>query len=370
MGGAAFKCADRDRFIGWAPSEHFRRLRFIANNQRFLILPSTRTPHLASRVLGLCLRRLSSDWIKIYNHPILLVETFVDPSRFTGTCYKAAGWICLGETRGFGRNGGVYYAHGRTKTIWVRPLHSRACAILAAPLDDPLLTGGSMSAIPFSSLDLEGKNGLFPLLTETVKDPRKNRGIRHNYLSILLLALAAVLSGKRSYEGISRWAKDLSQNQLKRLGCRWSPAKEAFLPPSEPTIRRVLSNVDAAALDTVLSQYIVAHSSGKAIAIDGKVIRSSGVGLIAALVHGEGTVIAQKRLEGPKGHEIPAAHELLAPLDLTGVVVTADALHTQDALASLITEKGGDYVFTVKGNQKTLQNDIASLDPEAFSPSV
>lgn len=157
-GAAAFKCADRDRFIGWVPSEHFRRLRFIANNQRFLILPSTtRTPNLASRVLGLCLRRLSSDWIKIYNHPILLAETFVDPSRFTGTCYKAAGWICLGEARGFGRNGGVYYAHGRTKTIWVRPLHSRACAILAAPLDDPLLTGGSMSAIPFSSLDLEGK---------------------------------------------------------------------------------------------------------------------------------------------------------------------------------------------------------------------
>ena len=92
-GAAAFKCADRDRFIGWAPSKQFRRLRFIGNNQRFLILPSTRAPHLASRVQGLCLRRLSSDWITIYNHPILLAETFVDPSRFAGTCYKAAGCV-------------------------------------------------------------------------------------------------------------------------------------------------------------------------------------------------------------------------------------------------------------------------------------
>ena len=75
-GAAAFKCGDRDRWIGLAPSEQFRRLRYIANNQRFLILPATRTPHLASRVLGLSLGRLSSDWVRQFNHPILLVETF------------------------------------------------------------------------------------------------------------------------------------------------------------------------------------------------------------------------------------------------------------------------------------------------------
>ena len=117
VGAAAFKCGDRDRWIGWAPSEQFRRLRYIAHNQRFLIRPATRTPHLASRVLGLSLRRLSSDWVRQFNHPILLAETFVDPSRFTGTCYKAAGWTYLGETRGFGRNGGVYYAHGQKKRL-------------------------------------------------------------------------------------------------------------------------------------------------------------------------------------------------------------------------------------------------------------
>ena len=368
-GAAAFKCGDRDRWIGWAPPEQFRRLRYIANNQRFLILPEARTPHLASRVLGLCLRRLSSDWRRQFNHPILLAETFVDPSRFAGTCYKAAGWICLGETRGFGRNGGVYYAHGQKKTVWVRPLHARAPAILAAPFDDPLLLGGSMSALPVDSLRLDGETGLFTLLRTTVRDPRKARGIRHNYLSVLLVGLAGVLAGKRSYEGIARWAQDLSQSQLRRLGCRWSPGKERFLPPSEPTIRRILSKADPVELDRILSQYIVAHSSGRAIAIDGKTIRSSSVGLMAALVHKDGTVVAQKRLDGPKGHEIPAAHTLLEPLDLSGKVVTADALHTQNALASRIREKGGDSVFTVKDNRKTLKDEISGLDDEAFSPS-
>ena len=226
-----------------------------------------------------------------------------------------------------------------------------------------------MSALPLASLRLDGENGLFTLLRTTVNDPRKPRGIRHNYLSVLLVGLAGVLAGKRSYETIARWARDLSQSQLKRLGCRWSSGKEAFLPPSEPTIRRVLSKTDPLLLDRVLSQYVVAHSSGRAIAIDGKTIRSSSVALMAALVHKEGTVVAQKRLEGPKGHEIPTAHELLEPLDLAGKVVTADALHTQNALASRIREKGGDYVFTVKDNRKTLKDEIARLDDEAFSPS-
>ncbi|MDA8149725.1 MAG: ISAs1 family transposase [Nitrospiraceae bacterium] len=368
-GAAAFKCGDRDRWIGWAPSEQFRRLRYIANNQRFLILPSRRIPHLASRILGLCLRRLSSDWRRQFNHPILLAETFVDPSRFAGTCYKAAGWTCLGETRGFGRNGGVYYAHGQKKTIWVRALHPRAPAVLSAPFDDPLLLETSMSAIPLASLQLDGESGLFTLLRATMSDPRKARGIRHSYLSVLLIGLAGVLAGKRSYESIARWVQDLSQGQLRRLGCRWSPDKKRFLPPSEPTIRRILSKADPAALDQVLSHYVVAHSSGRAIAIDGKTIRSSSVGLMAALIHKDGTVAAQKRLEGPKGHEIPAAPQLLEPLDLAGKVVTADALHTQNALASRIREKGGDYVFTVKDNRKTLKDEIARLDNEAFSPS-
>ena len=91
-----------------------------------------------------------------------------------------------------------------------------------------------MSALPLASLRLDGESGLLTLLRTTVSDPRKARGIRHNYLSVHLVGLSGVLAEKRSYEAISRWARDLSQSQLKRLGCRWSPGMERFLPPANP----------------------------------------------------------------------------------------------------------------------------------------
>jgi hypothetical protein len=76
-------------------------------------------------VLALSLRRLSADWERAYGHPVLLAETFVDPTRFRGTCYRAAGWECLGRTRGFAKQNTRYVAHGAPKTVWVRPLWKR-----------------------------------------------------------------------------------------------------------------------------------------------------------------------------------------------------------------------------------------------------
>ncbi|GAB6042449.1 hypothetical protein [Endothiovibrio diazotrophicus] len=81
---------------------------------------------MASRVLGLSLRRLNTDWQLTHGHPLLLAETFVDPARFNGTCYRAANWQCLGETRGDARHAGQYHHHGHPKTVWVYPLHRRA----------------------------------------------------------------------------------------------------------------------------------------------------------------------------------------------------------------------------------------------------
>ena len=107
-GAAAFKGGPRDAWIGWGKSQQWRRLRYIANNMRFLILPGERRPNLASQILGANLRRLSGDWQAVFGHPIVLAETFVDPD-FQGTCYRAAGWQKLGKTQGYGRNGGRYY---------------------------------------------------------------------------------------------------------------------------------------------------------------------------------------------------------------------------------------------------------------------
>jgi len=94
----------RDRFIGWTAEARRRNLRFLAYNTRFLILPWVEVPHLASHLLARVAKQLSQDWERLYHHPIYFVETFVDPERFRGTCYRAANWILLGRTTGRGKD--------------------------------------------------------------------------------------------------------------------------------------------------------------------------------------------------------------------------------------------------------------------------
>ena len=103
FGSAAWKSAPRDRWIGWNDAERQRKLNFMTNNTRFLILPWVRVPHLASHILGRILRRLRDDWMHRYGHPVYLVETFVEQGRFKGTCYQAANWTLLGQTQGRSR---------------------------------------------------------------------------------------------------------------------------------------------------------------------------------------------------------------------------------------------------------------------------
>ena len=120
---AAFKVEDRDRFIGWDVPTRHKHLCFVANNVRFLILPWVNIKHLASKALALNLKRLSSDWQTIYGHPLYLAETFVDLSRFQGTCYRASNWIYVGLTKGSAKRGNRYHHHGQPKAIYLYPLH-------------------------------------------------------------------------------------------------------------------------------------------------------------------------------------------------------------------------------------------------------
>src|SRR5512139_1086325 len=136
-GSAALKCGPRDRWIGWDRALQWRRLPLIVNNVRFLILPEGQEPNLASRVLALNLKRLSQDWEIYYGHPVLLAETFVDGARFRGTCYRAAGWQVLGQTRGFAKRNRHYWQHGQSKLVFVRPLVADARSRLIAPFLPP-----------------------------------------------------------------------------------------------------------------------------------------------------------------------------------------------------------------------------------------
>lgn len=127
---AAFRAPLREQYIGWSEDTKRKRLHFVANNIRFLILPWIRVPHLASKVLACNLRRLSEDWIQSRNHPIYLAETFVDTAHFRGTCYRAANWQCLGQTTGRTKRGNLYLFNHAPKALYVYPLHRQARSLL------------------------------------------------------------------------------------------------------------------------------------------------------------------------------------------------------------------------------------------------
>src|SRR4030066_1189414 len=122
---AGLKVGVRDRFIGWSEEQRKTSLGRIANNSRFLIFPWVLVPHLASHVLSLNIRRLTRDWEQQFHQPLWLLETFVDPSRFKGTSYKAANWKCIGHTQGFGKDGPGYVHHGSMKEVYVYVLDPR-----------------------------------------------------------------------------------------------------------------------------------------------------------------------------------------------------------------------------------------------------
>jgi hypothetical protein len=122
FGSPAWSCRDRDSFIGWSKEDRRSSLIMTTNNSRFLILPWVNVPHLASHILSVISKRISSDWERKYGHPICLLETFVEVGRFKGTCYKAANWMNVGRTTGRGRNGGHHKTIVPYKDIYLYPL--------------------------------------------------------------------------------------------------------------------------------------------------------------------------------------------------------------------------------------------------------
>lgn len=121
-GSACWKLASRDELIGWDAATRERNLQGIAGNHRFLILPWVKVKNLASHLLSRSVKQLPVEWKKRYGVELHLLESFVDPSRFQGTCYKAANWIYLGQSKGSSKKGNAYVWHGQVKDIYVYPL--------------------------------------------------------------------------------------------------------------------------------------------------------------------------------------------------------------------------------------------------------
>lgn len=216
---------------------------------------------------------------------------------------------------------------------------------------------------------------LFCRLT-AIDDPRAKRGLRHQQRSLLAIILCAVVSGAQGSTAIGEWVKRLPVAMLRRLRCRRGN-DGSYERPSEPTIRRMLKVIDIEQLERQLGGWLQTQGeSGEPIALDGKVLRGTrSIGatkdtlqLVSAFGHHSGMVMNQVAVPD-KASEMKAVKPLLDAMELTGRVVTADALHTQIETANyLVEDKKAHYLFTVKDNQPTLKADIASLHMEASPP--
>ena len=261
---AALKCSVRDRWIGWRYRHQFDRTHLLTNNSRFVILPTYHYPNAASRILSLCQKRLPTDWMAHFKHPLLLLETFVDPTQFQGTIYKAANWHELGLTQGFSRTREAYQANGSPKLVFVYPLKRQARRLLSQPHLNPDYQFGE----PKLMISAEQMKTL-PELFSDIEDPRRTQGRRHRLCTILGIATGAVLCGRIGYKGIAQWAQSLGQDARARFRCRYKNGR--YIVPSEYVIRDTLIRVAPQALDRALRQWSERYATeDESLAIDGK----------------------------------------------------------------------------------------------------
>jgi hypothetical protein len=261
----AWKCAARDQWIGWDLRHQYDRLHLVSNNSRFLILPKYHVPNLASRILSLCHKRLPVQWQESFGHPVVLLETFVDPQRFRGTVYKAANWVYVGNTKGFRRFRQGYSATAQSpKMVFLKPLQADAQSLLSCPIIQPPYRKGD-SKIMLSAQYMRS----LPYFFKDIPDPRRAQGRRHPLATVLAIAAGAVLCGMRGYKAISDWAQSLGPKARERFNCRRENGR--YLVPSEYIIRDVLIRVDPVHLDQALQRWNEIHGEqDQSLAIDGK----------------------------------------------------------------------------------------------------
>jgi hypothetical protein len=377
---AALHLKARERWIGWSPRQRVRRLGLVTSNSRFLVLlERQRYPNLASRVLGVTLRRLSADWQERWGHPVLVVESFVDESHYRGTCYRACGFQALGPTEGFKRASRDFYEeHGQPKQLYVRELRPGACKRLRQARLPEELTGCEAEVTgpcPFRAPVLESLWKSFSVL----RDSRYGHGLRHKQRFVLACAAVCTLMGACGYRAFENTCKKFTQRQLRALGCAPDEEDGRYYPPSDSTFQRVLNKADAVALATIIGQWLAQQEIGALtqLAVDGKVLRGSGrhdgkpLQLLSAVTHHLRLTLDQVAIE-EKSNEIPALKLLLKKLNLPpGTLITADAMHCQQESARFITQElGGDYLFGLKGNQSGILDKAQRLlAQQGFPPS-
>jgi hypothetical protein len=372
--GAAFHLKDRDEFIGWDSEQCRRRRPLLANHSRLLVLPECHYPNLISRFMKLMLGRLSADWLEHWGHPLAMVETFVDPQLYQGTAYKVSGWSHLGKTAGWKRDAADFYTkHDAPKQIWVRELVKRAGVKLRAPQLPPEWAMVEDQARPRCAQTVQEIRSLIESLRRDLPEFRRAQALGYPMAGIVSLIVMAMATGVRQGpDDLEKYADTLSQPQRRALGFRQDRRTGRHRSPKKTTFTRVLTGVDAQVLERLLLEWqrrLTGPVQDSLVIVDGKKMRHGGVEMVNA-TNGQGHYLGGVMTEA-KSNEIPAARQLLGRLDLTAKLVLSDAAHTQvETSQQILFEQGGDYLMTVKANQKTLQSTLQNLfAKQDFSPS-
>lgn len=333
----------RDEEIGWDVETRKRRNKYMTNNCRFMIGAQYKgVQNLGSKCLWLVERRISEDWQRRYGHPILAVETFVDPEKgYEGSCYKGAGWKNLGLTKGYRYADGTVSSH---KYYFVKPLHAESYAALRGEWEHPLITGarpvhGSSPNFVFDPNKIDFKS--LRKVIASIPDPRAARGKRYEFVPMLSLIIAAALCGYTQFRQIRDWIAGLSPELRAKSGLRGDRT------PSEAMIGTLLKRIQGEKLDEAFCGWLRKFGgslAGKVVSLDGKLQRGTGPGVpkqkkfLNVIVNDLGIVIKQLPVS-PRGMEQPEGRQAIRELDVEGSIITADAIHASAATAREVVKK-------------------------------
>ena len=369
---ACQRLQDREEKIGWTNAQRAQRLNLIVQLRRYLLLHATGTrPNLASEALAAATRALPQLWKKRFDCEPLLVESFSDLEAHAGTCYKAAGWIPVGMSKGFAKHrGDLYSFHGRPKKLWIRPLRKKAIEWLRAPhLPKRYEAGATSCAHGQMPLKASQMRSLAQALRQ-MPDPRA-RNRKYPLGALLTVIAMALLSGARDLAQIQRFSWRLLPAQRAALSFRRRPGKATFQMPGYSVYRDVLIALDLDAFARLLSAWLLVHRGTlpAALALDGKMIRDT-IGVLSVVDVETGVpvsmrIITQKEGDGEHCEKRVARDTLNQMPDGQGSLVSGDALHTDKTMAGLSVGQGLDYLLQVKGNQPTLKAHLEKKTAQA-----
>ena len=368
-GPACYALKDRDRWIGWSANQRLERLKLIVQNRRFVVLTDKgQAPNLASQTMGAALRALPGQWQHAFGYQPLLAESFTDPEAYAGTCYKASNWEAVGLSQGYSRHRADFYIpNQRPKKLWLRALVGDARQRLRA-VQVPQECQAGLSAAASGTLPVQ--TGELASLLEVFRqapDPRDDN-THYRIGPVLTLIALALLAGRREIAEMARFARTLTPAQRQRVGLPIKKGTRRFYQvPGYGVFYQVLTRMDPEAFATRLNGWLQSRAGTlpAALALDGKMIRDH-IGLLTLAQHEDGApqaVAIYDQKENTPRCELTAAAALLQALPaLDGKIITADPLHCQRAHARTIVDKGGDYLFQIKGNQPHLLRQARALD--------